>query len=245
MMTDCHSREGGNGSVKRNDKSGVIFQQDQKMPNKRKYSKLDQICMGFDQACRTIFGKADTTDRPYPAAKQKEPDLTTEQKKYSASLMRINHAGEVCAQALYHGQGLVSRRPDVKAKMQNAMIEEGDHLAWCSTRLTELGSRTSYLNPFWYVGSFAIGVTAGLIGDQWSLGFLAETENQVVKHLQQHLQLLPTQDQKSYQVLQQMQQDEAQHRDDALHAGAADLPSPIKKLMQLMSKVMVKTAYWV
>lgn len=211
----------------------------------RNYSKVDQLCLGLDQALRSVFGQAATTDRAYPAKHEIDSHLTEKQRKESAALMRINHAGEVCAQALYHGQGLVSRRQDVKDKMQQAMIEEGDHLAWCHQRLTELGSHTSYLNPFWYVGSFAIGVTAGIIGDKWSLGFLAETENQVVKHLESHLALLPTQDQKSYKILKQMQEDEAHHRDDAIHAGGAELPGFIKKLMSMMSKVMVKTAYWV
>jgi ubiquinone biosynthesis monooxygenase Coq7 len=211
----------------------------------RNYSATDQFCLHLDQVMRTVFGKAATTDRLYPAAKTKETELTEKQRQHSASLMRVNHAGEVCAQALYHGQGLVSRREEVKEKMQHAMIEEGDHLSWCQTRLQELGSHVSYLNPFWYVGSFAIGVTAGLVGDKWSLGFLAETENQVVKHLQHHLTLLPSQDEKSYQILTQMQQDEAQHREDAIHAGAAELPWVIKKLMQACSKMMVKVAYFI
>lgn len=215
------------------------------MKNHRNYTKLDQICLGLDQALKSVFGNAITTERPYPANKIKEPDLTHEQRQHSASLMRVNHAGEVCAQALYHGQGLVSKRADVREKMEQAAIEEGDHLAWCAQRLTELGNHTSYLNPFWYAGSFAIGLTAGLVGDKWSLGFLAETENQVVKHLESHLKLLPPQDEKSVTILQQMQQDEAQHRDDAVKAGAAELPSFLKKLMSYASKMMVKTAYWI
>ncbi len=161
----------------------------------------------------------------------------------AARLMRVNHAGEVCAQALYHGQGLVSRHRNVKEKMQQAMIEEGDHLAWCETRLQELGSHTSYLNPGWYMGSFAIGLLAGLVGDKWSLGFLAETENQVVSHLEKHLQQLPANDKRSLAVLSQMREDESHHRDEAVQAGAAELPGFIKKMMQLVSKVMVKTAY--
>lgn len=214
------------------------------MSNQRQYSKLDQLCLSLDQALKSIFGRADTTERPYPAANLNESELTHKQREHSAALMRINHAGEVCAQALYHGQGLVSRREDVREKMQHAAIEEGDHLAWCSKRITELGSHTSYLNPLWYVGSFAIGLTAGLVGDKWSLGFLAETENQVVKHLESHLSLLPEEDKKSYQIVQQMQVDEGQHRDDAVQAGAAELPLVIKKLMGFSSKIMVKTAYW-
>ena len=209
----------------------------------RNYTLLDQICLGIDQAVRAIAGTAKTSDRTYPAQNEVS-QLTPTQRKHAAGLMRVNHAGEVCAQALYHGQGLVSHSRLVKEKMQQAALEEGDHLAWCQTRLIELGSHTSYLNPFWYTSSFAIGLTAGLIGDKWSLGFLAETENQVVKHLEQHLHLLPQDDKRSYQILSQMQQDEAQHRDDALQAGAATLPSWIKKMMKVVSKILVKTAYW-
>ena len=215
------------------------------MNNKRHYSKLDEVCLRFDQALKSIFGNAETTDRKYPAESVADHLLTEDQRKHSASLMRINHAGEVCAQALYHGQGLVSRREDVREKMEKAAIEEGDHLAWCSQRLEELGSHTSYLNPLWYVGSFAIGVTAGLVGDKWSLGFLAETENQVVKHLEGHLQSLPAEDEKSASILQQMREDEAHHRDDAIDSGAAELPSPIKTLMGFTAKIMVKIAYWI
>jgi ubiquinone biosynthesis monooxygenase Coq7 len=213
------------------------------MKNHRHYSKVDEFCLSIDQALRAVFGNATTTDRKYPADNLPESDLTPDQKKHSAALMRINHAGEVCAQALYHGQGLVSRHQEVREKMQQAAIEEGDHLAWCSRRLTELGSHTSYLNPFWYMGSFVIGLSAGLVGDKWSLGFLAETENQVVEHLNHHLGQLSNQDGKSYKILQQMQIDEAEHRDSAIKAGAITLPTVIKKLMALTSKIMVKTSY--
>lgn len=215
------------------------------MSEERRYSLLDKICLGVDQAVRAISATSKTTGRVYPGKSELESDLTPEQRKHTAALMRINHAGEVCAQALYHGQGLVSRRLDVKEKMQHAAIEEGDHLAWCQTRLAELGSHTSYLNPCWYAGSFAIGLTAGLIGDKWSLGFLAETEHQVVKHLEKQLQQLPENDKRSFNILSQMHQDEAQHRDDALSSGAATLPQWIKNVMRFTSKVMVKTAYWV
>jgi ubiquinone biosynthesis monooxygenase Coq7 len=215
------------------------------MPEKRDYTLLDKICLGIDQAVRAVLANPKTSERIYPGKNQIENNLTLEQRKHAAALMRINHAGEVCAQALYHGQGLVSQRADIKEKMQQAAIEEGDHLAWCQTRLMELGSHTSYLNPFWYAGSFAIGITAGLIGDKWSLGFLAETENQVVAHLEKHLQQLPENDKRSYQILLKMRQDEAEHRDGAMEAGARALPQWIKKMMQFSSKVMVKTAYWV
>ncbi len=215
------------------------------MNSKRCYSKVDQICLGVDQALKALFGQATTTGRAYPAENLKEPELTIEQQKHAASLMRINHAGEVSAQALYHGQGLVSRSSTVRENMRHAAVEEGDHLAWCSRRLTELGSHTSYLNPLWYMGSFAIGVTAGLVGDKWSLGFLAETEDQVVKHLDNQLKLLPSQDEKSYKILEQMQHDEAQHQNVAIEHGAAELPWIIKNMMRCTSKIMVKIAYWV
>jgi len=215
------------------------------MPEERRYSLLDKICLGVDQAVRAISATSKTTGRVYPGKSEQESDLTPEQRKQAAALMRINHAGEVCAQALYHGQGLVSRRLDVKEKMQHAAIEEGDHLAWCQMRLVELGSHTSYLNPCWYIGSFAMGLAAGLIGDKWSLGFLAETENQVVQHLENQLQQLPENDKRSFNILSQMHEDEAQHRDDALSSGAATLPQWIKNVMRFTSKVMVKTAYWI
>lgn len=211
----------------------------------RQYSRLDQLCLGFDQALRAIHGAPAATERSYPAANESEPVLSAAERKHAAGLMRVNHAGEVCAQALYHGQGLVSRNPDIQQQMQQSAIEEGDHLNWCDTRLKELDSHTSYLNPVWYAGSFMLGMTAGLIGDRWSLGFVAETEYQVVKHLEKHLQLLPPQDHKSIKILEQMHTDESHHRDEAIKAGALDLPAFIKKIMTFTSKAMVKTAYWV
>jgi len=215
------------------------------MSSYRHYSIFDQLCLGVDQALRAVYNNPKTTGRLYPAASEVEPVMTSEQRRYSSALMRINHSGEVCAQALYHGQSMVSRSGAVKEKMNQAAIEEGDHLAWCMLRINELGSHASYLNLLWYLGSFSIGFAAGLVGDQWSLGFLAETENQVVRHLEKHLMLLPEQDKRSYKILQQMRLDEALHRDDAMKAGASVLPAPVKKLMALVSKVMVKVAYWV
>lgn len=211
----------------------------------RNYSALDRFCLGLDQALRAVTGSAATTGRAYPAENQTEAQLSPEQRKQVAGLMRVNHAGEVAAQALYHGQGLASRNPRIQQHMRQAALEEGDHLAWCQKRLLELGSHTSYLNPIWYLGSFAIGMTAGFIGDKWSLGFVAETETQVVKHIDEHLHLLPSVDQKSQKILQQMQIDEAQHHDDAIQSGAVTLPPFIKKLMSLTAKIMVKTAFWV
>lgn len=215
------------------------------MSNQRHYSLIDQFCMNLDQALRGASGTASSNHRNYPAANDPEPILTSKQKKHSAALMRINHAGEVCAQALYHGQGLVSFNEKIREKMQQAALEEGDHLAWCRERIEELGSHTSYLNPFWYMGSFTLGMIAGLCGDRWSLGFLAETEQQVVKHLEEQIKILPKQDQKSYKILQQMQEDEGIHRDDAIDLGAARLPSFIKKSMEVASKIMVKIAFYI
>lgn len=213
--------------------------------NQRHFSFSDHFWVGVDQMLRAVCNNPKKTDRPYPGNDTKESVMTVEQRRLSARLMRVNHAGEICAQALYHGQAIASHCSAIKEKMQQAAIEEGDHLAWCYFRLLELNSHTSYLNFLWYLGSFTLGLTAGLVGNAWSLGFLAETENQVVQHLDNHLALLPIQDKKSYKILQEMQNDEAKHRDDAIKTGAARLPSPIKKLMAIVSKIMVKTAYWV
>ncbi len=201
--------------------------------------------MHFDQAIRAVTGCAQSNARAYPAASEAEAELTATQRQHVAGLMRVNHAGEVAAQALYHGQGIVSKNKQIQAQMQQAALEEGNHLAWCSQRLLELNSHASYLNPVWYVGSFMIGAVAGLVGDQWSLGFVAETEYQVGKHLEEHMKLLPEQDSKSIKILQQMQRDEEQHREDAIHAGAATLPFFIRKLMRWTANVMVKTAYYI
>lgn len=215
------------------------------MGSHRHYTFLDRLCLGVDQAVRALTSTVKTTGADYPGKDIAESDLSDEQRKHSAALMRINHAGEICAQALYHGQGVVSRSIAVQEKMHLAAIEEGDHLAWCNQRLNELNSHSSYLNPIWYAGSFCIGMVAGMIGDQWSLGFVAETERQVIAHLQSHLQKLPTQDQRSYTILQKMEADEAKHRDEAVALGAKDLPEMIKKSMAVTSKIMVKTSYWV
>ena len=211
----------------------------------RHYSLLDKFCLGVDQAVRALTDNAKTTGHPYPAKKVEESKLTDKQRKHSAALMRINHSGEICAQALYHGQAVVSRVDAIQEKMQQAAIEEGDHLAWCRQRIDELGSHTSYLNPLWYAGSFCIGMMAGMIGDQWSLGFVVETECQVIKHLGGHLHWLPAGDERSFAILKQMETDEAKHRDEAIAAGAKELPDIIKKCMAWTSKVMVKTTYWV
>ena len=211
----------------------------------RQYSALDHICLKIDQTLRTLFGESERTDRPSPAEEYREPALSLEERQQIGRLMRVNHTGEVCAQALYHAQSISSRNEAIRATMQQAAIEEGDHLAWCKTRLDELGTHTSYLNPLWYAGSFAIGITAGMVGDAWNLGFLAETEKQVVEHLDRHLKKLPPCDEKSYAILQQMQTDEQHHHDEAMLSGAKELPLLIKQLMRITSALMVKTAYWI
>jgi ubiquinone biosynthesis monooxygenase Coq7 len=211
----------------------------------RHYTLADKLCLGLDQAVRSLTNTVKTTGAPYPGNAVSDMALSPRQRKHAAALMRINHTGEICAQALYHGQGAVSRSQDVQEKMRLAAAEEGDHLAWCKRRLDELGGRSSYLDPFWYAGSFCMGMVAGTIGDTWSLGFVAETEGQVVGHLKAHLQALPEQDRRSYQILHQMEIDEARHQDEAIALGARPLPHRIKRAMAFLSKIMVKTAYWI
>lgn len=215
------------------------------MSTHRQYTFFDRFCLGIDQVVRALTDHAKNTGKSHPAKKTAEHPLSSEQRKRSAAFMRINHAGEICAQALYHGQGVVSKSDEVQLKMQQAALEEGDHLTWCKQRLDELGSHTSYLNPLWYAGSFCIGMVAGMVGDQWSLGFVAETERQVIKHLQGHLEILPEADERSHKILAQMEKDEAKHRDEAIAAGARELPEIIKKTMSFTSKIMVNTAYYI
>lgn len=214
------------------------------MSANRQYSLFDKLCMGIDQALKTLTNQAQTSGVSYPTQAD-EAALNDTERKHSAGLMRVNHAGEVCAQALYHGQAIASRASSMQAQMEQAALEEGDHLAWCKQRLDELGSHTSYLNPLWYAGSFCIGLAAGVIGDKWSLGFVVETEKQVIKHLTGHMAILPTQDIRSHQILSRMENDEARHRDEAIHAGAHELPMPVKIVMGWTSKVMVNAAYYV
>jgi ubiquinone biosynthesis monooxygenase Coq7 len=159
--------------------------------------------------------------------------------------MRVNHAGEIAAQGLYHGQALTARTPETRAALRRAAAEEGDHLAWCRDRLDELGSRTSVLNPIWYAGSVAIGAVAGLFGDRASLGFMAETERQVEGHLAEHLERLPTDDARSRAIVEQMQADEIGHGQAAIAAGGARLPDPVPRLMRLTARLMTGTAYWI
>ena len=211
----------------------------------RNYTPFDQLIMHADTALRTLFGEPVLTDRDYPADTISDAEFSTQEKKHITGLMRVNHSGEVSAQALYQGQSLTSRNNDIREKLQQAAIEENDHLNWTKNRINELGGHTSVLNPLWYGGSFAIGAFAGAIGDKWNLGFLAETEHQVVEHLESHLNKLPGGDLRSRAILEQMKIDEQKHATTAIENGAAELPPPVKKLMAAMSKVMTGTAYYI
>lgn len=207
------------------------------------HNGLDQLIVQFDQALRTLIPGSSTAKRLSPAAQIAEPELDSSDRRRAAGLMRINHTGEVCAQALYQGQALTAKLPDIRNAMEEAAQEEVDHLAWCEQRLQDLDSRASILNPAWYAMSFGLGAAAGLAGDKWSLGFVAETEEQVCEHLKDHLEHLPANDAKSKAVLQQMLVDEKIHGDTARQAGGASLPLPIKLGMKMLSVVMKKTAY--
>ena len=209
----------------------------------RSYSPIDHFIIQADYAARTIFGRPHVTERPNPANDIDDTQMTESQRKHVAGLMRVNHAGEVSAQGLYQGQALTARMPEVRESMERAAMEENDHLAWTDQRLKELDSQRSLLGPFWYAGSFTIGAVAGAIGDKWSLGFVAETEHQVIKHLDDHISKLPAQDARSRAILEQMKEDEAHHATVALEGGGRKLPWPVRILMKGMSKVMTTTAY--
>lgn len=199
--------------------------------------------MDLHQGLRTLGGEQ-RKQRENPATHSEDGQLDQRARRHAAGLMRVNHAGEVAAQALYQGQAATARLPEVRSAMQIAAREEEDHLAWCEERLAELGEKPSRLGPFWYAGSFAIGALAGIAGDKWSLGFVAETEKQVCDHLQGHMQKLPEQDQKSRAIVKQMCSDEARHGETAKQAGGAELPRPVRDAMKLASKVMTRSAYW-
>lgn len=206
---------------------------------------IDTIINTFDSALRTVFTEAKAT-RIHPDADIKEDTVTDDsQKQKVIALMRINHVGEVCAQALYSGQAFTSKNPQVVKALKHAAVEETDHLAWCEARIKELGGRKSLLNPLWYIGSFTIGAVAGAIGDKWNLGFVAETEQQVSAHLSGHLEKLPKEDFKTRAILEQMHIDEMSHAQEAVNLGAAELPKPIKVAMKVSSKLMTTTAYYV
>lgn len=209
----------------------------------RTYSRLDHLIISIDNALRLSSGETVTAKRANPATPVPDVVMDEAQRRHAAGLMRINHAGEICAQALYAGQAATARNPEVKAGMQQAADEEIDHLSWCRDRLDELHSRPSLLAPLWYAGSFAIGAAAGLAGDGWSLGFLKETENQVEAHLENHIARLPAEDARSRAILDQMKIDEAKHAKMAENAGAFDLPMPVRKLMKLTAGGMKAIAY--
>ncbi len=211
----------------------------------RTLPRLDELIGACDDALRTLFGPPPRASRPSPADSVSQAHLEGHERDLAGRLMRVNHTGEVCAQALYQGQALTARVPKVREKMEQAATEENDHLAWTRARIGELGGHTSYLNPFWYAGSFAVGALTGLVGDRWSLGFVAETERQVAEHLTDHLRRVPEKDEKSRAILDQMRDDERRHATVAIEAGARPLPGPINRLMQLMSKIMTRTAYWI
>ncbi|MDX8396005.1 MAG: 2-polyprenyl-3-methyl-6-methoxy-1,4-benzoquinone monooxygenase [Mariprofundaceae bacterium] len=211
-------------------------------PSNFRHSTLADILIGhIDHALNNIFCPQ-PTQRPYPAENANDETLSAEEKRTAARLMRVNHAGEMAAQALYHGQSLIARDKSLKSKFHNASIEERDHLNWCRQRLDELGESPSKLDPLWYAGSFAMGIAAGIAGDRWNLGFLAETEHQVVRHLDHHLENLPAEDFRSRAIVEQMKIDEQGHADLAEDLGAAELPKPVKDLMQVTSKVMTTLA---
>ncbi len=210
----------------------------------RNMSPLDQAIGCLDQGLRLVFGPAPSAERLTPATDAAETTLSEAQRELAGRLMRVNHAGEICAQALYQGQALTARNPRVRTKLARAAQEENDHLAWTARRISELGARPSYLNPAWYAGSFALGAIAGLAGDRWSLGFLAETERQVVEHLDRHLARLPPEDHKSAAIVAQMREDEGHHATTAEQAGAAKLPRPLKGLMRFASSIMTSSSHW-
>ena len=203
---------------------------------------LDSLIVGFDRALRTLSGTV-TPARPMPGARLDEPALEPRERRDAAGLMRVNHTGEVCAQALYAAQAIVARDPDVRERYARAARDEEDHLAWTQERLAELGARPSLLNPLWYAGSFAIGVAAGVAGDRANLGFVVETERQVEDHLTAHIERLPANDTKSRAIVTQMRDDEARHGAMALEAGAVPLPFPIRRAMRAAADVMRAVAY--
>lgn len=206
-------------------------------------SPWDRWLVAADNALRTLSGSAGAA-RPAPGSGADGP-ARADERRHSAGLMRVNHSGEICAQALYAGQAIVARDPAVRSALDRAAGEERDHLDWCRARLGELGARPSVLDPMWYLGSFALGVASGLAGDRWSLGFLVETERQVERHLDGHLEMLPGSDARSRAIIEQMRADEIDHGRSGEALGARELPLPVKAAMKIASRVMTRTAYWV
>lgn len=204
----------------------------------------DLLIHHVDAALRTLHGVTHA-NRTSPAEGLPDPELTDTEKLLSGRLMRVNHCGEICAQALYLGQGLTSRNESTAETMSTAAEEESDHLAWCEQRLSELDTHPSYLNPIFYGLSFAGGAVSGLLGDRFNLGFVAATEEQVVTHLENHIEKLPKNDRRSMEILEQMKIDEEKHRTSALNHGGEELARPLKKVMTALSKVMTKSTYWI
>ncbi len=209
----------------------------------RHLTLLDRLITEADTALRTITSRGHSAQRASPASGHSDAELAERERRHAAGLMRVNHTGEVCAQALYQGQALTAKLPTVRGEMQQAAAEEVDHLVWCEERLQELDSSPSVLNPLWYGLSFALGAVAGAIGDEVSLGFVAATEERVCSHLRDHLKALPAEDRKSRLILQQMLEDEQRHGDKALEAGGADFPQPVKDAMSAVSKLMTRSSY--
>lgn len=210
----------------------------------RQLTLLDRLLAEADTVLRTLNNRGQPASRPSPAEGHRDSSFSDSQRRHIAGLMRVNHTGEVCAQALYQGQALTAKLPEVREEMREAAREEEDHLAWCAERLRELDSRPSHLNPAWYGLSFLLGAGAGAIGDKWSLGFVAATEERVCRHLRDHLKQLPIDDRKSQLILQQMLADEERHGENALAAGGADLPPPVKELMGAVSRLMTRSSYY-
>lgn len=204
---------------------------------------LDRWILEFDRALRTLAAPARSV-RPTPGDTLLDSPLSEAERRHVVGLMRVNHCGEICAQALYQGQALTSRDPAVREALRSAANEETEHLAWTEQRIAELGGRKSVLNPLWYAGSLSLGVLAGVLGDRWNLGFLAETERQVEAHLDSHLSALPEQDARSRAIVDQMRQDEIQHAETAIHFGAAELPDAVKAAMKVSGRLMTQTAYY-
>lgn len=211
----------------------------------RQFDLIDRVLIGFDQATRTVFGQPRTTGRPNPGVSQPEANLSDSERTQIGRLMRINHTGEVCAQALYHGQAATAQHEQVRERMARSAQEESDHLDWCASRLDELGNRKSLLNPLWYAGSYAMGALAGIAGDKWSLGFVAETERQVESHLDGHLERIPLEDTRTRAIVEQMKADEIHHAETARAAGGVTLPNPIRRAMKATAKIMTSTVYWI
>lgn len=209
----------------------------------RPLSRLDRVLVEIEHALDTAFNPQPVSSRPSPSAGIRDVALDDDQRRHVGGLMRINHVGEVCAQALYSGQAAVARDPGVRHQLLEAAAEETDHLAWCGERLHELGDRPSLLNPLWYGGAYAIGAVAGLVSDRLSLGFVVETERQVEAHLEGHLGKLPEADQRSRAIVRQMKEDEARHANQAQAAGGIELPGPVKGMMRLAANVMRAVAY--